>query len=138
MLHFAIGKPMAHHSKFAVKRRAKATLANYGKVSRAKHRGKKRPPASHKRMANNGIFTFSSESQPRFTAVFSLLINKEKWQICQFLPKNWKNAVNRGLTVLYPFRRKRQKCCLFAKTFYRFPVAIFRWPVFLGPQGPWP
>ena len=60
VLHFAIGKPMAHHGKFAVQRTAKATLANYCKLYRAKHRGKKRSPASHKRMANNGIFTFPS------------------------------------------------------------------------------
>ena len=72
VLHFAISKPMAHHGKFAIKRTAKATLANYGKVSRTKHRGKKRSPASHKRMANNGIFTFpgvkASHSLPRFLA----------------------------------------------------------------------
>ena len=72
VLHFAIGKPMAHHGKFAVKRTAKATLANYGKLSRAKHRGKKQSPASHKRMANNGIFTFpsvkASHGLPRFLA----------------------------------------------------------------------
>ena len=41
VLHFAIDKPMAHHGKFAVKRTVKSTLANYGKLSRAKHRGKK-------------------------------------------------------------------------------------------------
>ena len=79
VLHFAIGKPMAHHGKFAVKRTAKSTLANYSKLSHAKHRGKKRSPASHKRMANNGIFTFpsvkASHGLPRF---FSLLINKRK------------------------------------------------------------
>ena len=72
VLHFAIGKPMAHHGKFAVKRTAKATLANYSKLSRAKHRSKKRSPASHKRMANNGSFTFpsvkASHGLPRFLA----------------------------------------------------------------------
>ena len=76
VLHFAIGKPLAHHGKFAAERTAKSTLANYVKLSRAKHRGKKRSPASHKRMANNGIFTFpsvkASHGLPRF---FSLLIN---------------------------------------------------------------
>ena len=70
VLHFAIGKPMAYHGKFAVKRTAKSALANYGKLSRAKHRGKKRSPASHKRMANNGIFTFhgvkASHGLPRY------------------------------------------------------------------------
>ena len=40
VLHFAIGKPMAHHDKFAIKRMAKSTLANYGKLSHAKHCGK--------------------------------------------------------------------------------------------------
>ena len=79
VLHFAIGKPIAYHGKFAVKRTAKSTLANYGKLSRAKHRGKKRSPASHKRMPNNGIFTFhgvkASHSLPPY---FSLQINKKK------------------------------------------------------------
>ena len=78
VLHFAIGKPMAYHGKFAVKRTAKSTLANYGKLSRAKHRGRKRSPASHKRMANNGIFTFhgvkASHGLPRY---FSLQVNKK-------------------------------------------------------------
>ena len=60
VLHFAIGKPMAHHGKFAIKRTAKSTLANYGKLSHAKHRSKKWSPRSHKRMANDGIFTFPS------------------------------------------------------------------------------
>ena len=87
VLHFAIGKPMAYHGKFAVKRTAKSTLANCGKLSRAKHRGKKRSPASHKRMANNGIFTFhgvkASHGLPRY---FSLQINKKKRQICRLLP----------------------------------------------------
>ena len=32
VLHFAIGKPMAYHGKFTVKRTAKSTLANYGKT----------------------------------------------------------------------------------------------------------
>ena len=40
VLHFAIGKPMAHQGKFARKRMAKSALANYGKLSRPKHRGK--------------------------------------------------------------------------------------------------
>ena len=40
------------------KRTAKSTMVNYGKLSRAKHRGKKHQPASHKRMAKNSIFTF--------------------------------------------------------------------------------
>ena len=79
VLHFAIGKPMAYHSKFAVKRTEKSTLANYGKLSRAKHRSKKRSPASHKRMANNNIFTFhgvkASYGLPRY---FSLQINKKR------------------------------------------------------------
>ena len=70
VLHFAIGKRIVYHGKFAVKRTAKSTWANYGKLSRAKHRGKKRSPASHKRMANNGIFTFpgvkASHGLPRY------------------------------------------------------------------------
>ena len=68
MLHFAIGKPMAYHGKFAVKRMVKSTLANYGKLSRAKHG-----------IANNGIFTFpgvkDSHGLPRYV---SLQINKKK------------------------------------------------------------
>ena len=131
MLHFAIGKPMAHHGKFSVKRTARSTLANYGKLSRAKHRGKKRSPASHKRMANNGIFTFpgvkASHGLPRF---FSSLIKKNGTS-ATFCQKIGKTTINCGLTVLYPFRRKRQKCCV-------LPMTIFRRPVFLGPQGPWP
>ena len=140
MLHFAIGKPMAHHGKFAVKRTAKSTLGNYGKLSRAKHRGKKRSPASHKRMANNNLFTSSSvkasHGLPRF---FSLLINKRKMANLPLLPKIGKTAVNSGLTVLYPFRRKRRKCCFLPKKkCHCLPMTTFRWPVFLGPQGPWP
>ena len=42
VLHFANGKPMAHRGLFATKRMAKSTLVNYGKLSTAKHRGKKR------------------------------------------------------------------------------------------------
>ena len=53
-------------------------MANYGKLSHANHRGKKRSPASHKRMANNGIFTFlgvkASHALPRY---FSLQTNKK-------------------------------------------------------------
>ena len=115
MLHFAIGKPMAHHGKFAVKRTAKSTLANCGKLSRAKHRGKKRSPVSHKRMVNNGIFTFpgvkASHGLPRF---YSLQINKRKIAYLPLFAKNscflgtGKTAVNCGLTVLYPFGRQRQ------------------------------
>ena len=75
---FVIGVPMAYHGKFAVKRTAESTLANYGKLSHAKHRGKKRSPANYKRMANNCIFTFhgvkASHSLPRH---FSLQINKK-------------------------------------------------------------
>ena len=122
MLHFAIGKPMAHHGKFAVKRTAESTLANYGKLSRAKHRGKKRSPASHKRMANNGIFTFPSvKASHGLPRIFSLQINKRKMANLPLFAKNscfldiGKTAVNRGLTVLYPFQRKRQKMLFFAK-----------------------
>ena len=88
VLHFAIGKPMAYHCKFAVKRTAKSTLANYGKLSRAKHRGKKRSPASYKRMANNGIFNFhgvkSSYGLPRY---FRLQINKKSSKSAAFCQK---------------------------------------------------
>ena len=71
VLHFAIGKPVAHHGKFAVKRTAKSTLANCGKLSRAKHHSKKWSPASHKRMANNGIFAFPSvKASHWFTVAF--------------------------------------------------------------------
>ena len=88
MLHFAIGKPMAYHGKFAVKRTAKSTLANYGKLSRAKHRGKKRSPARHKRMANNGIFTFpgvkASHGLPRY---FNLQIDKKNGKSAAFCQK---------------------------------------------------
>ena len=67
---------MAYNGKFAVKRMAKLTLANYGKLSHAKHHGRKWSPASHKRMANNGIFTFpgvkASHGLPQY---FSLQIN---------------------------------------------------------------
>ena len=63
-------------------------MENYGKLSLAKHRGKKWSPASHKRMANNGIFTFpgvkASHGLPRY---FSLQINKKR-QIWRFLPKD--------------------------------------------------
>ena len=72
-------KPMAYYGKFAVKRTAKSTLANYGKLSRAKHRGKKRSPASHKRMANNGIFTFPGvKASHGLLRYFSLQINLKK------------------------------------------------------------
>ena len=88
VLHFAIGKPMAYHGKFAVKRTAKSTLANYSKLSRAKHRGKKRSPASYKRMANNGIFTFhgvkASHGLPRY---FSLQIKKKPGKSAAFCQK---------------------------------------------------
>ena len=88
VLHFAIGKPVAYHGKFAIKRTAKSTLANYGKLSRAKHHGKKRSPASHKRMANNGIFTFpsvkASHGLPRY---FSLQINKKNGKSAAFCQK---------------------------------------------------
>ena len=106
--------PMAHHSKFAAKGTAKSTLANYGKLSHAKHCGKKRSPASHKRMAKNSIFTFPSvkacHGLPRFS---SLQINKSKMANLPLFAKNscfldiGKTAVNRGLTVLYLFERKR-------------------------------
>ena len=105
MLLFAIGKPMAYHGKFAVKRTAKSTLANYGKLSRAKHRGKKRSPASQKRTANNCIFTFpivkATHCLPQY---FSLLINKRKMaHLPIFAKKIGKTAINHGLTFLYPF-----------------------------------
>ena len=122
MLQFTIGKPVAHHGKFAVKRTTKSTLANYGKLSRAKHRGKKRSAASHKRMANNCIFTFPSvkanHGLPRF---FSLQISKRKMVNLPLFAKYscfldiGKTSVNRGLTVVYPFRRKQQKCWVFCQ-----------------------
>ena len=78
-MHFATGKPMVHHGKFAIKRMAKSTLANYSKLSHAKHRHKKRSPASHKRMANNGIFTFPSvKASHGLPQYFSFLINKRQ------------------------------------------------------------
>ena len=128
MLHFAIGKPMAHQSKFAVKRLAKSTLANYGKLSRAKHCGKKRSPASHKRMANNGIFTFPSvKASHGLPRLFSLQINKRKMANLPLFAKNWKNH---SKPRLEPFRRKQQKCCFFAKKCHCLPMTIFRLSVF--------
>ena len=110
VLHFAIGKPVAHHGKFAVKRTAKSTLANYGKLSRAKHHGKKRSPASHKRMVNNGIFTFpgvkASHGLLRF---FSLLINKRKMANLPLFAKNWKNRSKQRLDSPLHFWQKAVK-----------------------------
>ena len=98
---------MAHHGKFAVKRTAKSTLANYGKLSLAKHRGKKWSPASHKRMANNSIFTFpsvkASHGLPRF---FSLQINKRKMANMLLFVKNWKNHSKPRLDSPLPFSEK--------------------------------
>ena len=58
VLHFAIGKPMAYHGKFSKKRTAKSTLANYGKLSRAKYRDEKRSPASYKKWQITAFLPF--------------------------------------------------------------------------------
>ena len=88
VLHFAIGKPMAYHDKFAAKRTAKSTLANYSKLSRTKHCGKKRSPASHKRMANNGIFTFHGvKASHGLLRYFSWQINKKNGKSAAFCQK---------------------------------------------------
>ena len=116
VLHFAIGKSMAHLGKFAVKRTTKSTLANYGKLSRAKHRGKKRSPTNNKKMANNGIFTFpgvkASHGSLRF---FSSLMNKRKMTHLPLFAKNWKNRSKPRLDSPLPFSEKAAKMLFFCQ-----------------------
>ena len=120
---------MAHHGKFAVKRMAKSTLESYGKLSHAKDHGKKWSPASQKRMANNGIFTF-----PSVKASHGLpFANKEK--------KNGKSATLCQKFLFSGYWKNHSKPwldCFFAKTCHWLPMTSFRWPLFLGLQGPWP
>ena len=87
VLHFAIGKPMAHHGKFAVKRMAKS-IGKLWQTQLRKTPWQKRSPASHKRMSNDGIFSFpgvkASHGLPGF---FIFQINKRKMANLPLFPK---------------------------------------------------
>ena len=132
--------PMANQWRPTVN--SKSTLANYGKLSHAKQRGKKHSPASHKRMAKNSIFTFpsvkASHRLPRFP---SLQINKRKMTNLLLFAKKlvfWmlENCSKPRLNSPLPFWKKAVKMMFFAKKYHFLPVGCGHFFLVLGPW-PW-